>query len=73
MNTLIQAKLNNVLKAEAQQIMRSDNELSDKIDMMNDIENLKKIVDNYDELEPVLKEFFEKKAQDKKWGGIDER
>ena len=73
MNKIIQTKLNNILKAELQAVKQSDEEMSEKVDRVNTIANLKKIVDNYDELEPVLKKYFEKKAQDKKWGGIDER
>ena len=30
--------------------------------------NLNKILDNYDELEPVIKKFFSQKAREKKWG-----
>ncbi len=73
MNKIIQTKLNNVLKAELQIIKTSDTELSEKAEMLNDIGNIKKIIDNYDELEPLLKKYFEKKAQDKKWGDLDER
>ena len=68
MNKLIQTKINNILKAELQAVKTSDTELSEKVEIVDTIKNLKMIVDNYDELEPLLKEFFEKKYQDKKWG-----
>lgn len=67
MDKLIKRKLSNVLKQEAEYILRSDNELSDKVDSMNIIFNLQKILDNYDDLEPVLRDFFEKKEQKDKW------
>lgn len=67
MNKIIQTKLNNILKAELQHLKTSDTELSEKAEIVDTIKNLKMIVDNYDELEPVLKQFFEKKHQDKKW------
>jgi hypothetical protein len=34
---------------------------------MNDITNIIKIIDNYDELEPVLQDFFKKRAEKEKW------
>lgn len=68
MNKLIQTKLNNILKAELQHLKTSDTELSEKAEIVDTIKNLKMIVDNYDELELVLKEFFEKKHIEKKWG-----
>lgn len=68
MNKIIQTKITNILKAELQHLKTSDTELSEKAEIVDTIKNLKMIVDNYDELEPLLKEFFEKKYQDKKWG-----
>lgn len=63
----IKKRISNLLKQEAENILRSDNELSDKASNINIIFNLQKILLNYDELEPTLKDFFTKKAQKDKW------
>jgi len=36
------------------------------------LKNIFMITQNYDELEPVLRDFFEKKHRREKWGGRDE-
>ena len=55
--------LSNVLKTEGDYIMNNEQDTDTKINKMNKIFNLKKIIDNYDELEPVLKKYFD----DKRW------
>ena len=67
MNKSLKNRLEETLKEEATYIMRTDGKTLDKIDRMNEIINMQKIVENYDELEPVLKEFFKKKAKQDKW------
>ena len=57
----VEVKLNNVLRAESDYIMKNEKDISKKLDKMNTLFNLKKIIDNYDELEPVLKEYFKYK------------
>lgn len=63
MNKEIKTKLDNVLKSEGDYILKNETDKNKKIDKMNTIFNIKKILDNYDELEPVLIEFFNKKAE----------
>ncbi len=67
MDKRIKAILKNTLKDEADMIFRSDDDIKEKIARMNDIIHFTKIVDNYDELEPLLIKFFEEKAQKEKW------
>ena len=69
MNELVKIRVKNVLKAEARLIIGSGEDVQAKVDKMNDITNLVKIIDNYDELEPILKQYFEEKAQKEKWEG----
>ncbi|MBR3002884.1 MAG: hypothetical protein IKF38_04930 [Clostridia bacterium] len=69
MNILLKTKLINVLKAEARQILDSDEEMSSKVNKMNDIGHLLKIIQNYDELEPVLAKYFAEKHNKEKWEG----
>ena len=73
MDKLIERKMNNVLKATAESIIE-DTKVSDdtRIERMDTVINLQKIVNNYDELEPVLKKFFAEKARKEKFKGIDE-
>lgn len=63
MDKEIKTKLDNVLKAEGDYILKNENNKNKKIDKMNTIFNMKKIIDNYDELEPVLIEFFREKDE----------
>ena len=58
MDKEIKTKLDNVLKAEGDYTLKNENNKNKKIDKMNTIFNMKKIIDNYDELEPVLRDFF---------------
>jgi len=67
MDKEIQTKLNNVLKAEAKYVMENEKDLYTKVEKMDTLFNLKKILDNYDELEPVLIDYFNRKADREKF------
>lgn len=67
MNKVLETKLINVLKAEAKQTIESQEEILIRISKMNDIENMLKIIQNYEELTPVLAKFFEEKYNKEKW------
>lgn len=58
MNKMLYKKMDNILRTEAQRTMENEKDQKEKIERINDIFNLKKIIDNYDELEPVLRKFF---------------
>lgn len=63
----IYTKIDNVLKAESDYIMKHEENTKEKLNKMNTLFNLKKIIDNYDELEGTLKKFFEEKAEKEKF------
>ena len=67
MNELIKIRLTNVLKSEAKLIMESGEDVRAKLEKVDDIGNMLKIIDNYDELEPTLKKFFKEKNEKEKW------
>lgn len=67
MNKYIQKKLVTLLSNESHEIFHQDEEISEKIDRMDTILNMTKIIQNYDELKPVLEKFFREKIQDEKW------
>lgn len=67
MDKSIYTKIDNVLKAESEYIMKHENNTKEKFNKMNTLFNLKKIIDNYDELEGILKKFFEEKAEKEKF------
>lgn len=67
MNKLLRSRLEEALKEEATYIMRTDGKTLDKIDRMDEVINMQKILENYDELEPILKKFFDEKAKKDKW------
>lgn len=62
MDKEIKTKLDNMLKTECEYTLKNEKDRNKKIDKMNTLFNLKKIIDNFDELEPVLREYFSKKA-----------
>lgn len=63
----IYMKIVNVLTAEGKYILKNEKDIDVKTEKMNTIFNLKMIMDNYDELQPVLKDYFEKKSKERKW------
>ena len=58
MDKSLETKIKNVLKHEAKYIMTYEENTDLKLDKMNTIFNLEKIIENYDELEPLLTKFF---------------
>lgn len=67
MDKEIKLKLENVLKAEAENVLKNETNKYKKIDKMNTLFNLSKIINNYDELEPILAEYFNRKAEKWRW------
>lgn len=70
MNDNFKRKLTEYLRNEAENIVKNKEdkrELIEKLEEMNDIDNMLKILKNYTELEPFLKKFFNKKANKDKW------
>ena len=62
MNQDLYNKLNEVLKQEGNQALEQKDYLK-----VQDTINIRKILDNYDELEPTLKKFFDEKAKKEKY------
>lgn len=67
MNNNLKKRLVSMLRAEAELLVNDDRYIVTRLEEMNDIQNMLKIVDNYNELEPILKKFFEQKAKKEKW------
>ena len=67
MNKSLKSRLEEVLKEEATYIMRTDENIKEKISKMNDVINMQMIVSSFDELEPILKKYFKEKHQKEKW------
>lgn len=59
--------LEKTLKEYAESLLKDNRDIRTKLKEMNDIDNLMKIFNNYTELEPLLKKFFEEKAKKDKW------
>ena len=62
MNQDLYNKLNEVLKQEGNQALEQKDYLK-----VQDTINIRKILDNYDELEPTLRKFFDEKAKKEKY------
>lgn len=67
LNSMLYYKLTNILKTEAEQTLKTKQGEPIDYDKMDNIFNLKKILDSYDELEPLLKKFFMEKARKEKY------
>ena len=67
MNDNLKNMLEETLKQYAVSLLNDDRDLIIKLKEMNDIDNIRKILKNYTELEPFLKKFFNKKANKDKW------
>ena len=67
MNKGLERKLFNVLKAEFDYIKEHEEDKNKRIAGMLDILHLEKILENFDELEPVLQKYFAEKAKKEKF------
>lgn len=67
MNDNLKIMLEETLKQYAVSLLNDDRDLMIKLKEMNDIDNIRKILNNYTELEPLLKKFFKEKANKDKW------
>lgn len=67
MNKELETKLFNVLKAEFDYIKKHEENGDKRVERMLDILHLEKIIENFDELEPVLQKYFAEKAKKEKF------
>lgn len=63
MDKLIHAQLINVIKAEIKHILQTEKDPKVEEEKVTIWFNIKNFIDNYDELEPILREYFDKKNQ----------
>lgn len=61
----IKEKISKLLMEEAKSLLNEEGR--ERVHKLNDIFNTQKILDNYDELEPTIQEYFRKKAEKDKW------
>lgn len=68
MDALIQNRMNSTLKSLVECVVEDVNVSHDiRLKRMDTIMNLYKVIKNYDELEPLLKQFFAEKSQKEKF------
>lgn len=67
MNDNLKNMLEETLKQYAVSLINDNRDIITKFKEMSDVDNLMKILDNYTELEPLLKKFFNEKAKKDKW------
>ena len=72
MDKFLRRKLENMLRCEGTYTLEHEKDKDNKVRIMNDIFNMEKIVKYYDELEPILTEFFAKKAEEERWKNSNE-
>ena len=51
------------LKEQCENVFENEEDINKKAEKMNVLFNFKKILDNYEELEPVLSKYFNEKAE----------
>ena len=73
MNKTLKDKLTNTLREYAEDLIHDKRDIVEKLSEMNDIQNMLKILDNFEELRPVLQEYFAEKYKKEKWGNSDGR
>ena len=67
MNNKIKQQFRNFIQEQGTKLLLADEELGEKAEQLDTLINFTKIIDNYDELQPILKEYFSKKAEKEKW------
>lgn len=67
MNNILKRKLINVLKAEGEYILRSEENITIRAKKMDDVINLTKLLQNYEEFEPAIEIMLNNKAKKDKW------
>lgn len=67
MNKELETKLTNVLKAEFDYVRKHENDLNLRLQKMDDIFHIQQVILNFDELEPLIKKYMNKKAEKEKF------
>ena len=67
MNKELETKLTNVLKAEFDYVKTHENDKIRRLGKMNDIYHLQQIIFNFDDLELIIAEYLNKKAEKERW------
>ena len=57
------------LEKETDKIYNSDVDIAQKIEKQNDVLNLIKVIEHYEELEPMMAKYFNEKARKEKFEG----
>ena len=67
MNDNLKNMLVETLKQYSIGLINDTRDIETKLKEFNDVDNIMKILQNYAELEPLLKKFFQEKAEKNKW------
>ena len=67
MNENLKKKLTETLREYAESLLNDKKDIYTKLEEMDNIQNMFKIINNYAELEPLLRKFFKEKAEKDKW------
>ena len=65
MNDVVRKKLINVVKNEAKSLLDNE-ELENRLDELDDLYIVRRILENYEELEPTIREFLLNKDKKRK-------
>jgi hypothetical protein len=63
----LEKKLTNVLKAEFNYVKTHENDKNKRLNRMNDIFHITQVLANFDELEPIIADYLNKKARKEKF------
>ena len=63
----LEKKLTNVLKAEFNYVKTHENDKNKRLNRMNDIFHISQVLANFDELEPIIADYLNKKARKEKF------
>lgn len=63
----LERKLTNVLKAEFNYIKTHENDKNKRLNRMNDIFHITQVLANFDELEPIIADYLNKRAEEERF------
>lgn len=63
----LKTRITNTLKAEFDYVRTHEKGSNNRLDKMNDIYHIGQIIENFDELEPIIADYLNKKARKEKF------
>lgn len=63
----LKTRITNTLKAEFDYVRMHENSSNNRLDKMNDIYHIGQVIEHFDELEPIIADYLNKKSRKEKF------